>query len=442
MGDKANPGVGHASVALSAAAATAFISSSEIIVFVIRVLQVVKTAEGAQWAARQARVLRGMGVETHVAVPTDRGKAIEEWEAAGATVHVADLRLPLRQLPRLALATRRARELVAMVQPDVIHSHFVTTTCLLRIALGRRHTVPRIFQVAGPLHLEHWWTRRFEIGLAGPRDYWVGSSRCINSWYRRSGVPAERIFLSYWGFETRRQVAHETGKLRQAVAARPDEIIVGNVSWMYPPKFFLGQRVGLKCHEDLIEALGYVCRARPNVLGVIVGGAWNGAGWYEQKLKRLADKAAGNRIRFTGPLPGEAAKRAWKDFDLAVHVPLSENCGGVIEPLNAGVPVIASAIGGLPEVVIDGRTGLLIPPRRPYALARAITDALDRKKECLKMAAAGKRLVDTMFDVERTAQEVYQVYRHLLDPRCLAPVPFDSVGFLGGTSSVEHNAEV
>ncbi len=371
-----------------------------------------------------------MGVETHVAVPTNSGKAIEEWVAAGATVHVSDLRLPLRHLPLLPTAARRARELVAAVRPDLIHSHFVTTTCLLRIALGRRHAVPRIFQVAGPLHLEHWWARWFEIALAGPSDFWIGSSRCINNWYHRSGVPSERLFLSYWGFETRKQSADKTGILRELVAARPGEIIVGNISWMYPPKFFLGQRVGLKCHEDLIEALGCVCRERPNVLGVIVGGAWNGATWYEEKLRRLAYTAAGHRIRFTGPIAGDTAKRAWRDFDLAVHVPLSENCGGVIEPLNAGVPVIASAIGGLPEVIIDGRTGTLVPPRRPRALAKAILEALDRRKQCLEMATEGKRLVDTMFDVERTAEEVYHVYRHLLDPNHPPPAQFDSVQFL------------
>ena len=404
----------------------------------IRVLQVVKTAEGAQWAARQARILRELGVEVHVALPTDRGRVIEEWRAAGTTVHMADLRLPLGRLRHLPAAIRRARELVAAIQPDLIHSHFVTTTCLLRIALGRRHSVPRIFQVAGPLHLEHWGTRRFEIGLAGPADFWIGSSRCINNWYRRSGVQKERIFLSYWGFETRKEPAHEVGMLRQLIEARAEDIIVGNISWMYPPKWFLGQRVGLKCHEDLIEALRYVCHARPNVLGVIVGGAWDGASWYEQHLKRLAYKAVGNRVRFTGPLAGETAKRAWKDFDLAVHVPLSENCGGVIEPLNAGVPVIASAIGGLPEVVIDGCTGMLVPPRRPRVLARTVLNALDHRKQCLEMATAGKRLVDTMFDVERTAREVYHIYRHVLDSNHPAPEPFDSMNFVNESYAVQH----
>jgi glycosyltransferase involved in cell wall biosynthesis len=320
--------------------------------------------------------------------------------------------------------------LVALVKPDLIHSHFVTTTCLLRLALGKRHPTPRIYQVAGPLHLEHWWSRRFELGLAGPADVWIGSSQCISQCYRQSGVPKDKLFLSYYGFETRHPQAPSLGAIRRAAGAQDGDILVGNISWMYPPKVLLGQRVGLKCHEDIIEALCEVTQQRANVLGVFVGGPWNNANWYETKLKRLASKKAGDRIRFTGALLGPTARQAWGDFGLAVHVPLSENCGGVVEPLNARVPVIASAVGGLPEVIFNHRTGLLVTPRQPRILARTILGALDQPDECRRMAELGKRLVDTMFDVERTAREVYAIYCHVLDPIYPAPPPFDSAQFL------------
>ena len=99
-----------------------------------------------------------------------------------------------------------------------------------------------------------------------------------------------------------------------------------------------------------------------------------------------------------------------------MHVPLSENCVGVIEPLNAEVPVIASSVSGLPEVIIDRRTGWLVPPRRSHLLARAILEVLDHGEEGRRMAVLGKQLVDTMFDVERTGREVYEIYRHVRDP--------------------------
>jgi len=401
----------------------------------MRVLHISKTSDGAQWAARQARVLSGLGVEVHVALPSLAGMAVDEWRAAGATIHVADLSLPARSPHHLLRSCKLARSLVAKVKPDLIHSHFVTTTCLLRLALGKTHAIPRIYQVAGPLHLEHWWSRRFELSLAGPADVWVGSSRCITEWYRLSGVPANKVFLSYYGFQTRQAAPMGSGAVRRAVNARPGDIVVGNVSWMYAPKPLLGQRVGLKCHEDIITALAEVTRRRPDVLGVFVGGAWNNALWYERKIKRLATSLAGDRIRFAGTLPQEVARYAWADFDLAVHVPLSENCGGVVEPLNAGVPVIASAVGGLPEVILHERTGWLVPPRQPRVLAQAILQALEHRNEGLRMARLGKRLVGTMFDVERTAREVHAIYLHLLDPAGSAPAPFHSDQFLSPCSA-------
>ena len=58
-----------------------------------------------------------------------------------------------------------------------------------------------------------------------------------------------------------------------------------------------------------------------------------------------------------GKFNADEVAQSWPDYDCAVHVPLSENCGGVVEPLLAGVPTIAGNVGGLPEVVHHHRTG-------------------------------------------------------------------------------------
>jgi glycosyltransferase involved in cell wall biosynthesis len=396
----------------------------------MRALHVVKTTEGAPWAARQARVLRELGVEVHVALPRPAGKAVAAWEEAGAAIHVVDLNLPVRAPHRIRGVLEAARGLVAAVRPDVIHSHFVTTTCTLRLALGRNHGIPRVYQVAGPLHLEHWPSRLFEISLAGPADHWVGSSRRILELYRRARVPEERLSLSYYGWFDERDVPPQrSGALRAVVGASAADVLVGNVNFMYPPKRLLGQTVGLKCHEDVIDALGEVTRARPDVLGVFVGGAWGDALWYEEKLRRRARERAGERIRFAGTFHYEQSRRLWADFDLGVHVPLSENCGGVPEPLFAGVPVIASEVGGLPEVVLDGRTGYLVPPRQPKVLARKILAVLSDLQGARALAERGQRLVRSMFDARRTGREVLEIYEYLLRRRAERPRPFDAATF-------------
>src|ERR1039458_7682398 len=171
----------------------------------MRILHVVKTSDGAAWAANQAAVLVRSGIEVHVALPRAEGRTLEAWRWSGATIHIADLSLPVRHPGQLATVARNARRLVDEVQPDLIHSHFVTTTLTLRLALGKHHRIPRVFQVAGPLHLEHWHSRRADLLTAGEPDYWIGSSQCINEHYRRGGISPSRVFLRF--FRTQMKIA-------------------------------------------------------------------------------------------------------------------------------------------------------------------------------------------------------------------------------------------
>lgn len=391
----------------------------------MKVLHVVKTSDGAVWAVRQCAALTSLGVEVHVALPRLTGKAIAYWQNSGAVLHECDLDLPIWQPTKFPAVLARARQLIRKISPDLIHSHFVGTTLALRLALGKNHPVPRIFQVPGPLHLEHALYRRLELGLAGTADHWIGSSRCIVNHYASAGVSRERTFLSYYGDDLSGPVAGKRGILKLMAGALPREILVGNISWIYPPKFYLGQRRGVKAHEDLIEALGIVCRSDRRVRGVIAGAPWGEADWYARRLHSQARKAARSGIAFTGAIPLAEAKLAWHDLDLAVHVPISENCGGVVEPLLAGVPVIAGNVGGLPEVIFDGVTGRLVPPRTPKLLAATILQCLRERDHCHRMALRGQQLVKIMFDVNRTAREVLAVYRHILNGDA-RPEEFDS----------------
>ncbi len=390
----------------------------------MRILHVVKTSDGADWAARQAAVLAELGAQVHVAVPSATGRAIPLWETSGATVHVCDVALHPMRLKNSATALAGARQLVSRLEPDIIHSHHVATTLGMRLALGSKHRIPRIFQVPGPLHLEHWAPRQAEIRTAGAPDHWIASSRYIAWYYRKAGVPARRLFLSYHGSGINGRA--RSGFLRRRLGLPEQVAIVGNINFIYPPKYYLGQTVGLKCHEDVIDALGLVLARRPDVRGVLIGTTFGRRSRrYEQTLRRRALEVGKGRILMPGYFTAEEVAQSWPDFDCAVHVPLSENCGGTIEPLMCGVPTVASNVGGLPEVVIDNVTGRLVPPRNPGALAIAILEALADPLCARKLAANGQRLARRMFDIRRTAAEVYDIYRHLLtgSPRPCEFVP-------------------
>jgi glycosyltransferase involved in cell wall biosynthesis len=392
----------------------------------MRVLHISKTSEGGRWAALQVRELVRNGVEVDVALPSLVGGAMDLWNASGARLHAADLSFPVSRPWLAGAAIRRARRLVHLVRPDVIHSHFVSTTLTLRAALGRKSTVPRLFQVPGPLHLEHWLYRMGEIASAGPADHWIASSHCTRSLYLRAGIAARRVFLSYYPIEQDRGIAARHGGLRARLGIPDDALVVGNINMFYKPKRYLGQSIGLKAHEDVLEALRIVTSARANVYGVLAGGPWGSANRYFEHLREQAGKLAPGRILLPGPLsPGDVLS-AWKEFDCAVHVPLSENCGGVVEPLLAGIPVIAGRVGGLPEVVIDGVTGVTVPIRNPRALAAAILEVLDRPAIYRARAARGGELVSQMFSAGRTAAEIKHIYEHVLGLTATRPAEFDS----------------
>lgn len=402
----------------------------------MRVLHVVKTADGANWAAEQAAEIVKLGVEVHVALPRAQGRTIHKWVNGGAVVHITPTDLPIRSLWSLPATMRSLRDLVSSVRPDLIHSHFFGSTVLLRLALGANHGIPRLFQVPGPLHLEHPLFRRWELLTATGRDYWIASSKCILELYRRFGIDPARLFLSYYGLNLDRWTNERTNFLRRRLGLPNGAWIVGNISYIYKPKYHLAQFAGLKRHEDLISGIAQVTRRRPNVYGVLIGSTWGGGDRYERKLRRMARDLGQGRILMPGFMDAENVRLAWPDFDCAAHVPISENCGGVVEPLRCSVPTIASRVGGLPEVVIDGITGITTAAFQPHALAEAIEYVLDHGEESRRMARTGSALVAQMFDVRRTAAEVYAIYYHLLfgDPR---PPDFDS-GF--AASAVQESA--
>src|ERR1700687_2529526 len=98
----------------------------------MRVLQVVKTSEGALWAARQVTKLVRQGIDVHVALPSSSGAAIPAWRESGAVLHFVDCCLPIRKPSRILKSISEVRRLVREVQPEMIHSHFVSTTLMLR----------------------------------------------------------------------------------------------------------------------------------------------------------------------------------------------------------------------------------------------------------------------------------------------------------------------
>ena len=376
----------------------------------MRALHLIKIGFGATWVERQISALVRQGVEIHVAVPD--GPMVPRYRAAGATVHVGDVGISPRHPRQTARVLAHVRRLVDQVAPDLVHSHFVSTTLAMRLALGRRHRVPRVFQVPGPLHLENAVTRNGEILSAGAADYWIGSCEWTCERYRRNGIDATRIFHSVYGVDIER--FQPTGKrsVRFEHGLSPDTKLVGMVAFMYAPRWWLGQRTGLKGHEDLIDAVAIV-RRRLDVAGVFVGGAWAGATGYEARVRAYGRERLGPAAIFLGTR--HDVPDLYEEMDVVVHPSHSENLGGASESMLLGRPTIATSVGGLPDLVKDGETGWLVPPHAPQQMADAIFDSLARPAEAARRAAAGRVLCRQLMDVRRTGAEIATIYRQILE---------------------------
>lgn len=370
----------------------------------MRVLHLLKTSEGASWALRLMKELVSYGIDVHVALPKG-GSLYAKYEEYGIHTHPYDC-----SLKTIVKSSKNLRKIVDEVKPNLIHSHFVLTTIIMRLAL-RDSSIPRVFEVPGPLHLEHLHTRWIDPFLAQKSDYWIATCKWTRDRYIKFGIAPERVFLTYYGSNISHK-SYEAGKLRSEFNISPSTFVVGMVAYMYAPKHFLGQKRGLKGHEDFIDAISILNREYPDIIGVCVGGPWDGATKYEQQVKEYA-KCSGANIIFTGTRNNVG--ELYQDMDCVVHPSHSENLGGAGESLLLGVPTIATNIGGFPDVVINEKTGLLVASKSPNEIANAIERMYLDREFAQSCAEKGQKLVVSLLDVRNTSKEVHRIYNHILN---------------------------
>ena len=335
------------------------------------------------------------------------------YQDEGIPIRFLNCDLGQMRSPRAFMASRRGlRAVVEEVAPDLIHNHFVGPALFTRLALGRHRGPLRVFQVPGPLHLEHGATRTADLWSAGSTDYWIASCRKTRDIYLSAGIAPERVGFSYYGTDTDALVEARPGRVRPGLGLPSTTRLIGMVAYAYRPKRWLGRRKGIKGHEDLIDAVALLRKERRDVAVVFAGGPWVGAETYFESIKRYASPVLGSRALFLGSR--DDVMDIYADLDVAVHPSHSENLGGAVESLLAAVPTVATNVGGLPDIVIPGETGWLCHPRSPGSLASAIGAALDDPAEASKRGLAGRALIKRDLNVNATAAQVADYYRLLL----------------------------
>ena len=377
----------------------------------MKILYVIKTNRGAKWAYEQALWLFRHGLDLTVVIPEESGDYADLYRSARIKVIRADCSLPVSKPWLLSRRIRTIRQIVETEQPDLIHCHFVTNILMMRLAL-RNSSIPRLFQVPGPLHLESCIFRKLDVLSATAADYWAPACRLSFQKYLQAGISSKRLFLAYYGSESYAKTFETTGQLRSEFGLSPDSRLVAMVCYFYKPKRYLGQRYGLKGHEDFIDAMRLLLHDYPDITGVIVGGPFGTSQRYMEQVQAYARRRCGDKILFTGFR--KDVLQIYREFDVAVHPSHSENLGGAAESLAAAVPTVSTDVGGFPDIVIDGKTGYTVPAKSPRRLAQAIERMLIDPEQATQMALQGQREVRELLDLDRTAGLIEVIYSQIL----------------------------
>ena len=175
----------------------------------------------------------------------------------------------------------------------------------------------------------------------------------------------------------------------------------------------------MKGVEYFLDAASMVKAMRPDVRFLVVGD-----GSIKRELEGHARRLGlADRLVFTGFRTD--VPRLLAEVDLSVLPSLSEGLSNtLLESMAAGVPVIATAVGGNPEVVEDGVSGILVPPCDSAALASAMAAVLDDSDLRARLSQAGRRRISALFSMEESIRQVERLYRQLVDApdHCLAEV--------------------
>lgn len=346
-------------------------------------------AGGQLIALQLARGARDRGDVVSFVSPADGPFAVRAREE-GFAVDLADLGRTHRIDGMLRLARLLRRE-----RADVLHTHTLAAANALARIAGRLARVP----VVSHLHIANHFrpsTRallaRVDNVTARLAAALVAVSEDTRRAYEEQGYP-RCIRVVYNGVAT---LSADANGLREELSIPADAPLIAEVARLCDVK---GQR-------ELIDAVARL----PGARAVLVGADLEQDGAYEQALRQRAEELGiADRVVFVGYR--EDAARVVAAADVFALPSWTEGLPLVVlEAMALGRPVVATTVGGTPELVADGETGLLVPPRDVEALTAALKRVLDDEALRRRFGEAGKRRVAERFSSEAMTREVLALY--------------------------------
>lgn len=298
------------------------------------------------------------------------------------------------------------RRLMRAWRPAIVHTHTAKAGVLGRLA-ARAARVPTVVHTYHGHVLRGYFSpaktalfRGMERRLASAADALVAVSESVRDDLVALGIaPAGRIRVIPLGLELAHLAgALPRGELRRAAGFADEAPLVGMV----------GRLVPIKDAPTFLRAAGIVLGARPDARFALVGD-----GEERPALESLCrDLGLDGKVTFFGWRSDLAA--VYGDLDVVVNASRNEGTPvALIEALAAGRPVVATRVGGTPDLLGEGERGRLVPPGEPEALARAVLETLGGSEAARRRAQAGREHVLARHSADRLVRDVDALYREL-----------------------------
>lgn len=321
--------------------------------------------------------------------------------------------MPCKFFPDVTVVWKLSK-IIQLEKIDIVHTHTVRGNFYGRIAtlVSRRHTISvttvhsfLIDELGGStnLRLKQKLLHKREVCTCKFVDQFISVSRNLGGKLLEDGIPATKVKVITHGIPIPGKAdiisSHNTiNTIRGEYNINENETVVG----------IIGRLVPVKNHRLFLMAAEKVLRTIPNVKFLIVGD-----GHMRYYLKQLArDLNVSDSVIFSGWR--NDIEECIKAIDILVLCSTTESQGLVIlEAMSFLKPVIATDVNEIGDTVIDGETGLLIPPNDLNALAEAILKLIYNKDLAGKLGEQGRSLVEKEYSLEKMINEIANLYRSL-----------------------------
>ncbi len=334
--------------------------------------------------------LRARGIDARFV-----GFDVEDMDAQRFYEGLDELAVPYRHVAcGRDVSPRMARDVVAALRgdrPDLLHTHLVHGDIYGSMA-SRRLGVPFVSSrhnddryLAGPF-------RYVDRAFARRADALIAISDAVRRFLESVGLPREKLVTIRYGLDAIPSAASE---LTPEAAGIPPDV---------PLVLAIGRLTPQKDHPTLLRAFARARTEHPGAMLAILG-----IGPLEAETRALVSEL---HLDDAVVLPGRLEVRDWLErADIFVHTSRWEGFGIVLlEAMLAGLPIVATRVSAIPEVVADGATGLLVPSGDSDGVAGGLLDLLNDPVRAKMLGESGRTRAHTEFSVARMAEQTMDVY--------------------------------